>query len=123
MLAAVRNEAYHISFGGYCGFQFVDDVAKILIQAAKTQQNGAHVFNIGGSVAHMSEVVSAIESVMPEANITHEETGLPFPKGAADSELQTLLGKVPYTPLDEGVANTMAHFKTAIADGLLPTHS
>ena len=123
MLAAVRNEAYHISFGGYCGFQFVDDVAKILIQAAKTHQNGAHVFNIGGSVAHMSEVVSAIESVMPEANITHEETGLPFPKGAADSELQALLGEVPYTPLDEGVANTMAHFKTAIADGLLPTHS
>ena len=123
MLAAVRNEAYHISFGGYCGFQFVDDVAKILIQAAKIQQNGAHVFNIGGSVAHMSEVVSAIESVMPEANITHEETGLPFPKGAADSELQALLGEVPYTPLDEGVANTMAHFKTAIHDGLLPTHS
>ena len=71
----------------------------------------------------MSEVVSAIESVMPEANITHEETGLPFPKGAADSELQALLGEVPYTPLDEGVANTMAHFKTAIYDGLLPTHS
>jgi len=123
MLAAVRNEAYNISFGGYCGFQFVDDVAKILIQAAKTQQNGAHVFNIGGSVAHMSEVVSAIKSVMPEADITHEKAGLPFPKGAADSELQTLLGDVPYTPLDEGVANTMAHFKTAIADGLLPAHS
>ena len=59
---------------------------------------------------------------MPEANITHEETGLPFPKGAADTELQTLLGEVPYTPLDEGVASTMAHFKTAIAHGLLPTH-
>ena len=123
MLAAVRNEAYHISFGGYCGFQFVDDVAKILIQAAKTQQNGARVFNIGGSVAHMSEVVSAIKSVTPEANITHEEAGLPFPKGAADSELRALLGEVPYTPLNEGVANTMAHFKTAIADGLLPTHN
>ena len=123
MLAAVRNEDYHISFGGYCGFQFVDDVAKILIQAAKTQQNGAHVFNIGGSVAHMSEVVSAIKSVTPEAKITHEETGLPFPKGATDNALQTLLGKVPYTPLEEGVSRTMAHFKTAIADGLLPTHS
>jgi hypothetical protein len=71
----------------------------------------------------MSEVVSAIKSVMPEADITHEEAGLPFPKGAADSELQALLGQVPYTPLDEGVANTMAHFKTAIAGGLLPPHS
>ena len=123
MLAAVRNEAYHISFGGYCGFQFVDDVAKILIQAAKAQQDSAHVFNIGGSVTHMSEVVSAIKLVTPEANITHEESGLPFPKGATDTELQALLGEVPHTPLEEGVANTMAHFKTAIADGLLPTHS
>ena len=123
MLAAVRKEDYHISFGGYCGFQFVDDVAKILIQAAKTQQDSAHVFNIGGSVAHMSEVVSAINTVTPEVKITHEETGLPFPKGATDIELQTLLGDVPYTPLEEGVKRTMAHFKTAIADGLLPTHS
>ena len=123
MLAAVRNEDYHISFGGYCGFQFVDDVAKILIQAAKTQQDGAHVFNIGGSVAHMSEVVSAIKSVTPEAKITHEDTGLPFPKGATDTALRTLLGEVPYTPLEEGVSRTMAHFKTAIADGLLPSHS
>ena len=123
MLAAVRNEDYHISFGGYCGFQFVDDVAKILIQAAKTQQDGAHVFNIGGSVAHMSEVVSAIKSIAPEVEITHEETELPFPRGATDIELQTLLGYVPYTPLEEGVSRTMAHFKTAIADGLLPAHS
>ena len=123
MLAAVRSEDYHISFGGYCGFQFVDDVAKILIQAATAQQDGAHVFNIGGSIAHMSEVVTAIKSVTPEANITHEELGLPFLKGATDTELQTLLGVIPYTTLEEGIAKTMAHFKTAIADGLLPTHS
>jgi nucleoside-diphosphate-sugar epimerase len=123
MLAAVRNEAYHISFGGYCGFQFVDDVAKMLIQAAKTQQNGAHVFNLEGSIAHMSEVVSAIKSVIPEASITHEETALPLPKGATDSKLRKLLGEIPYTPLDEGVATTMAHFKAAIAEGALPTHS
>ena len=123
MLAAVRNEDYHISFGGYCGFQYVDDVAKILIQAATIQQHDARVCNIGGSVAHMSEVVSAIKSVTPEANITHEDTALPFPKGATDTDLRTLLGEIPDTPLAEGVAKTMAHFKTAIAEGLLPNHN
>ena len=36
MLAAARGEAYHISFGGSNGFQFVDDIAKLFIQAPDT---------------------------------------------------------------------------------------
>ena len=123
MLAAVRNENYRISFGGYNGFQYVDDVAKIFIQAARTTKQGADVFNLAGSVAQMSEVVAAIQAVLPTAQITHEETPLPFPHGATDAELHDLLGEIPYTPLEEGVAKTMAHFERAIANGLLPKSS
>ncbi|MDG2236515.1 MAG: NAD(P)-dependent oxidoreductase [Arenicellales bacterium] len=123
MLAAVRNENYRISFGGYNGFQYVDDVAKIFIQAARTPKQGADVFNLAGSVAQMSEVVAAIQAVLPAAQVTHEETPLPFPHGATDAELHDLLGEIPYTPLKEGVAKTMAHFESAIANGLLPKNS
>jgi hypothetical protein len=33
------------------------------------------------------------------------------------------LGDIPNTPLNDGVAQTIAHFKQAIADGHLPQSS
>lgn len=123
MLAAARGEAYHISFGGVNGFQYTDDVAKIFIQAARTPFQGADVFNIKGSVADMNEVVAAIEAAVPSAKgrITYENAPLALPHGQEDKALQTWLGDVPDTPLVEGVAKTIAHFKAAIADGRLPS--
>ena len=49
MLAAARGEPYHISFGGRFGFQYVDDVARLFIKAARSDFQGAGVFNIGGT--------------------------------------------------------------------------
>ena len=123
MLAAARGEAYHISFGGSNGFQYTDDIAKLFIQAARTKLQGAEVFNVRGSVAHMDEVVAAIEQAEPGAagRISYEDTPLPFPDGQDDEPLRALLGDLPYTPLTEGVAQTIRHFQAAIADGRLPS--
>lgn len=122
MLAAARGDAYHISFGGTCGFQYTDDVAKTLILAAQTPRQGAEVFNVKGSVAHMADVVSAIETVAPSAkgDITFADNPLAFPDGQDDAALQAALGTIPYTPLADGIAQTISHFKAAIADGRLP---
>jgi nucleoside-diphosphate-sugar epimerase len=122
MLAAARGESYHISYGGYNGFQFVEDVAGIFVQAAQTPYQGAGVFNIAGAVAHMSEVIAAIETAEPaiKGRITYEEKPLMLPEGQEDSALRELLGTLPDTPLQEGVARTVAHFKQALADGRLP---
>lgn len=125
MLAAARGEAYHISFGGYNGFQYNDDVAKTFIQSARTPFQGAGVFNLRGAVAHMSEVVTAIETAALSAKgrITYEEASLILPEGQDDTELRQILGDVPNTPLADGVAQTIAHFKQAVADGRLPKTS
>lgn len=122
MLAAARGESYHISYGGFNGFQYVDDVAGILIQAARTPFEGAGVFNISGSVAHMSQIVAAIQAAEPgsKGRITYDDAPLMFPAGLADTALRELLGTFPNTPLQEGVARTVAHFKQALADGRLP---
>jgi nucleoside-diphosphate-sugar epimerase len=121
MLAAARGEAYHISFGGCNGFQYADDVAKIFIQAARTPFAGADVFNIQGSVAHVRDIVTAIEAAEPNAKgkITFEDNPLMFPEGQEDDALKGLIGKVPNTPLREGVAQTIDCFKAALADGRL----
>jgi len=125
MLAAVMGQAYHISFGGTCGFHYTDDVARIFIKAARVAISAAEVFNIQGSVAHMSQVVEAIEAAAPSAKgrITYEIEALPLPEGQEEDRLRQLLGEVPYTPLAQGVAQTIAHFREALADGRLTSRS
>ena len=125
MLAAVRGESYQISYGGYNGFQYNDDVAKIFINAAQIQYHGADVFNIKGSVAHMKEVIRAIESTKPEIKgmISFDDIELNFPYGTEDQQLRELLGDIPNTPLQDGIAQTIAHFDRAIAEGRLPEKS
>ena len=119
MLAAAKDEAYHISFGGTCGYQYADDVAQTFIALARLPYEGASVFNVRGSVAHMSEVVDAIVAAEPSAagRITYEETPLPFAEAQNEQPLQSLLKEVPYTPLKEGVARTVDHFRQALAAG------
>lgn len=120
MLAAAAGQTWRISFGGRNGFQFADDVAKIFIQAADLPDwQGAASFNLGGSIAHVSEVVAAIEKAAPEARgrITFEEAPLDLPAGTSDRALAEAIGPLPCTPLDEGVAFTIAHFRDALSDG------
>ncbi|MCY4526301.1 MAG: SDR family oxidoreductase [Anaerolineaceae bacterium] len=120
MLAAAAGQPWHISFGGRNGFQFADDVAKIFIQATDLPAwQGAESFNLGGSIAHMSEVVNAIERAAPEVSgaITFEDAPLALPAGTSDRALAEAIGPLPFTPLDEGVAFTIAHFRAALSGG------
>jgi len=119
MLSAVQQTDYHISFGGYNGFQYVDDIAKIFIQSAYAEIKEANVYNIRGAVAHMSEIVGAIGEITPSVTVTYEDVSLPFPKGGDDTELRALLGEIPDTSLSEGVRKTMLHFESVITNGRL----
>ena len=103
--------------------QYVDDVARIFIKAAGVDFEGAGAFHIKGSVSHMSDLVAAIEAAKPAAKgtVTFEPIQLPFPDGQDDAELQKLLGDVPFTPLEQGVAQTIATFETNLAAGLIST--
>jgi nucleoside-diphosphate-sugar epimerase len=125
MLAAARGEPYHISFGGVYGFQYTDDVAKLFVRAARTPFRGAEAFNIKGSVANVGDVVAAIEACEPGAagRITFEDAPLPFPEGQEDDALRTVIGDIVYTPLENGVAQTIEHFKRAMTNGRLPKNT
>lgn len=121
MLAAAAGLPYRITYGGRSGMQYTDDVARLFIAVASVPFEGAEVYNIRGSVVDMAEVVEAIEAAEPRArgSITYDATSLPFPDGQDDSRLAALLGTIPYTPLNEGVAATIATFKQALRSGLL----
>jgi nucleoside-diphosphate-sugar epimerase len=115
MLAAARGEPYHISFGGRFGFQYVDDVAKVFIKAARTDHQGAEVFNIGGASVTMEEIVETIEAIVPtqKGTITFEDKALPFPEEMDNSQLAACLGPLHETSLREGISETIAIFRDA----------
>jgi UDP-glucuronate 4-epimerase len=119
MLSAAAGQPYHITFGGYNGFQYADDVARIFIQAARADFKGAGVYNLKGSVAHVRDVIAAIEQTLPSMHgrITFEEQPLPLPIGFDDTALVSAIGSVPDTPLADGVAATITHFQQALAAG------
>jgi UDP-glucuronate 4-epimerase len=121
VLAAAAGSPYHIPFGGRGAYQYTEDVARAFIKAARTETSGAPVFNMRGSAVHMSEIVSAIESVAPEmaGKITYDPKPLALPEDLDDSALQAALGPQTQTSLENGIQATYSIFKQALADGRL----
>jgi len=119
MLAAAAGQPYVINFGGRMQLQHASDVARQFIEAARQPLGGAHVFNLGGRVVDIAEVVAAIRKIAPGAQVSHKETPLPFPEAFDDTELRRHFSQVYETPLQEGIQQTIDHFAACIADGRL----
>jgi UDP-glucuronate 4-epimerase len=121
MLAAAVGRPYHISFGGTAVYQHADDAAKAFIHAVRTPLDGAPVFNLGGSTASMADVVQAIEAAVPEmaGKITFEPAPMPYPTDVDRSAIEAALGDTGWRPFDQGVRETIEHFRAAAADGRL----
>lgn len=125
MFAAAVGQPYHIPFGGRGIYQYADDVARAFIACARAPFQGVEIFNLGGSVAHMREVVAAIEAAEPAAHgrISFADNALPLPENLDTGPLEQVLGTLPYTPLAPAVAETVALFKARVADGSLAPDS
>lgn len=111
MRAAAKGEPYTISYTGRTNLHYVADVAALFIKAARTPVEGALALNVGNRPVHMTEVVEAIQEGEPGAEITIDPVTLPFPEAFDDPGLQAVLGPFAYTPLREGVRETVARFK------------
>ncbi len=118
--AAVLGVPFAITFGGRTLFQYAEDVARTLLAASRSQLDGAHVFNLGGSSVDMTGWVAAIESAVPEAAglITFASNELPFPS-EIEHEALAALGPLPVTPYEEGIKATADIFRQLAADGRL----
>jgi nucleoside-diphosphate-sugar epimerase len=119
MFAAAAGQPFRIPFGGRADYQYTDDVARAFIACARAPFEGAEIFNLRGSIVHMSEIVAAIEAAAPESRgaITFDDKALPFPQEYDAAPLAELIGDLPYTPLRKAVADTVALFREQIASG------
>ncbi len=123
ILAAAAGQSYKISFGGRYCFQYGDDTARAFIQAARADLHGAQVFNIGGKSVSTAEVITAIEQAEPSArgSITFDDIPLPFPPEVDHTALAAAVGPLTFTPLADGVAETLSIFRRALAEGKVKT--
>jgi nucleoside-diphosphate-sugar epimerase len=120
IVAALLGMPYTIGFGGSTLFQYAADVARTLVAASRSELEGAQVFNLGGSVASMAELVEIIESAVPEARglITFDPNPLPFP-AEIDHDQLAALGPVPVTPFADGIAESVAIYRDLAGRGRL----
>ena len=113
MKAAARGDGYHIPYGGRLTFNYTEDTARAFVLMSRASYEGAAVFNMPGTVTHMSEMVAAIEAAAPEVGgrITFDDTQLPLPAEMATGALAGVVGPVPVTPLTGAVRDTVEHFR------------
>ena len=119
MLAAALGREYRITYGGTLVYHHAEDVAAAMILAARTRLEGAPVYNLGGSTAHMRDIVAAIEEAVPDArgSISFDPAALPHPSEVDDSQLSADIPGIRWRSLADGVRDSIELFRRAVASG------
>ena len=111
LVSAAKGQPYSIGFSGTMQFHFAPDVARQFILAAEQPLDGAYGFNLGTPPATVSDFVAIAKGVLPEAQIEVADNPLPFPAGFDDSALRASFDTVYETPLEDGIAQSIAHIQ------------
>lgn len=117
MLAAAAGKPYHIPFNGPCQYHLASDVALQFIEAAEQPLAGAYAFNLGGRPTASTQIAELIGAVCPGAQISCSADPLPFPAGFDDTPLREAFSRVYAAPLEEGVRQTIEHFRALLRAG------
>ena len=118
LMAAEVGEAYTIPFTGDVGFVYVEDAAERFIAAASRSFEGAHVFDLNGTPATVTEMLALLRHHYPDAAIEATGDPMPFPAETDSGALEQLIGLPNCRPLENGIADTVTGFQAAKARGV-----
>ena len=123
-LAVAADKPFHIRFDGPITVQHANDVARIFIDSALAEYQGADVFNLRNDVIEVAEFVALLKQLYPEAQITFEQNNpLPFPSDLDDAGIRAVLKSVAHTPLKAAIDSDVKHFAQLLCAGKLTTES
>ena len=113
MEAAARGEGYVLPYSGRSQLQYAPDVAAAFVAAARDGERGggrerAGRHRVGGGRRRRDR------ASVPEVRGRIEVTGPPPFPPELDASRFVEVGEVAVTPLEEGVAATIAHFRRAV---------
>jgi nucleoside-diphosphate-sugar epimerase len=112
MRAAAQGEPFTIGYSGVTQLQYGADAAAAFIAATRATYEDATVVNLPGVAASVDEIVEEIARIVSDAAIEVDGPPLPFPPELDTSAFAQLVGDLPVTPLADGVAATIEHFRT-----------
>jgi nucleoside-diphosphate-sugar epimerase len=115
MAAAARGEDSTIAFGGRTQLQYAPDTGRVFVAAARAANDGARVFNLGGPAVRLAAAAAAIEDAAGTKVTVDESNVLPFPEEFEGAPLDDALGGIRWTPLEQGVAETIERLRAAPA--------
>jgi nucleoside-diphosphate-sugar epimerase len=121
--AVLLGRPYAINFGGWTDFQYVDDVAKTFVNCLDRPYTGARSYNLRGAVVTLKEFHTTLCKVLPEAAklVTTGTTQIAIAYDLSDGGLQSDLGPMPKTSLEDGIRETVAMFQQLQSEGRLDT--
>lgn len=119
MLAAVVGKPYAVPYTGPFPFLYVREVASAFVASIAEERTGAPVFDLNGVASTVEDVLDLVRADAPGAAIGGQGSRFPFPAELTDQPLQDYLGAYRRWDLASGVGETMATFRTLVAQGRL----
>jgi len=113
MRAVAEGRPFQIRVSGNMDLQYVEDVAETFVRCLLSDLEGAHVFNLEGTVVDMQELVAMLDQVRPGAAGLISVAGpkVPVAYRMDDSNLRASIPGIPKTPLEDGILKTLEHFE------------
>ena len=121
MKAAVLGVPFHIRFSGATDFQFVRDTAAAFIACADRAPAGAHVFNLHGETVEVKRIAEVINQNVGRGLVSFSGVPIPIAPALDDTAIRSVIGDLPSTPLEVGIAETMRRFIVLRDAGRLDT--
>ncbi len=110
MKAAVLGIPFHIRFSGATDFQYVSDTAAAFLACADGAPAGAHVFNLHGETVEVGRIARVINQNAGRNLASFSGPPIPIAAALDDTAIREVIGDLPSTPLEVGIAETMRRF-------------
>jgi nucleoside-diphosphate-sugar epimerase len=119
--AVALGRPFQIRLTGHMDLQYVEDVAGAFVECLLSPLEGAHVFNLEGSVVTIEEFIRELERQSPGAAklITANGPQVPVAYRMDGSLLAATVPGIPHTPLADGIRKTMDLFAHLVQAGRL----
>ena len=108
--AAKQSYNYNLNFSGRAGFVYVQDVANLVEMSINKVPVGALTININGITASVSDFVSKIINIIPEAKLTINGDKLSVVEEILGDHPSDIFKNFKYTSLNEGISNTVKFY-------------
>lgn len=123
IVAAVAGVPFKIKFGGNVLLTYAPDCAHAFIEASRAAAGSgdAICLNVPGRRVGIAALVEMIERLVPgsEGLITWDPSPIAAPALLNEPALEAAIGSVMNRPLEQGLSESIAHFRVALEAGLI----